>query len=456
MFWTFPSEYWKKIAVITQDQFLTYGELHSLCIAFMKKLPDSGILVALSCKNDLDTLVAWLACLNKKVPVLLVDARTSANMIAGLIERFAISAFIFDGKVTECKYHSLGVTADNRLAALISTSGSTGSAKHVALSDENLQSNANSICSYLPITSDDVTITTLPFNYSYGLSVINTHLMKGATVILTENSVTSRGFWEQLEKNKVNSFAGVPYTYEMLKRLGFLKKKFPALRYLTQAGGRLANNLVKEFSECLKQRGTSFYVMYGQTEATARIAWLEPKKLPRKLDSIGSAIPDGKLLLLDESKRVIESNDTPGELVYRGPNVMLGYANNSSELSRFYPPTDLFTGDLAKRDSDGDFFIIGRKKRFVKIFGSRLNLDEVENLLQQYGYRVKATGTDKALYIALNQTDIEQEVTQLLSKKIKLHPSVIYCKYLKSVPIKGNQKTDYEALLALMESNKNE
>lgn len=476
MFWQFSPSCLHNTAVINGSQTLTYAQLQQRYREFMLCLPEAGNLVVLKCRNDLPTLVAWLACLNKKVPVLLLENAVTDTTLQALVQRFAAAAVVSDGKIITVPNGVEASQIDSRLAVMISTSGSTGSAKQVALSYDNLQANAQSICDYLPIKAGDVTITTLPFHYSYGLSVINTHLLSGATIVLSDFSIMSREFWDLMDTHGITSFAGVPYTFEMLKRVGFLKKSLPALRYVTQAGGRLSDDLVIQFAEHLQEQQAAFYVMYGQTEATARMAFLAPHKLPKKVGAIGNAIPGGKLSLMDEQKQPITRPNSQGELVYYGANIMLGYASCAEELTSFLPPTCLYTGDLAMRDSEGDYTIVGRVKRFVKIFGSRINLDEVEALLEQNGYYARVTGTDKRLYLALAQIDNEQgshekddsdksvneknatekqqrekQAIHFLSKSIKLHPNMMKCTTLSSFPLKTNQKIDYAALLAKFE-----
>jgi acyl-coenzyme A synthetase/AMP-(fatty) acid ligase len=213
---------------------------------------------------------------------------------------------------------------------------------------------------------------------------------------------------------------------------------------------------VNEYFESLTEKGKAFFIMYGQTEATARMAWLDPAKLPQKSSYIGKAIPGGEFCLQDELQQTITDNGVSGELVYRGPNIMLGYANSAQDIQQFFPPDVLLTGDMAVRDNDGEYFIVGRIKRFVKIFGLRINLDDVEKLLEKQGYAAKVVGTDKRLYIALNQMDKEKDAIQSLTNIINLHPSVIRASYVANWPVKSNQKTDYATLLALFEDDSRE
>ncbi|MCY7294522.1 AMP-binding protein [Alteromonas sp. a30] len=430
---------------------ITYQQLQAACDQFIEQLNASGrSLIGIVCHNNLPTLVAYIACLQAKHPALLIDASYSESQLDSLQAHFAFHYLVDSGTVTPI--HQQRYVFDKRLALLLSTSGSTGSPKHVALSYQNIEANTQSICAYLPIQQEDVTLTTLPFNYSYGLSVINTHLAKGAHVVMNQHSVVSKAFWQILETQKVSSIAGVPYTYEMLLRLGLTRKELPFLKYFTQAGGKLDEKRVRMLSEYAQNNSKSFFVMYGQTEASARMAYMEPKKLPYKPQSIGKAIPNGQFSLNTEQGEIITHPNTVGELVYQGPNVMLGYAQNTSELAYFDELSKLRTGDLAYFDDEGDYFIAGRLKRFVKIFGKRIALDEVEQLLSTKGVETYAVGDDNTLRIGvLLEKDADENerlsnVLKWLTSELSIHHSTIKVMALDHLPRTANGKPDYEAL----------
>ncbi|RYI97112.1 MAG: AMP-dependent synthetase, partial [Actinomycetales bacterium] len=208
------------------------------------------------------------------------------------------------------------------LRLLLSTSGSTGSPKLVRLSRENLTSNAHAIADYLDLHGDDRAITSLPLHYCYGLSVLHSHLVRGAGVVLTDLSVVDECFWDLCRRARVTTLSGVPYTFELLHRSGFAEREPGSLRRVTQAGGRLRPEAVREYADTCATRGIDFFVMYGQTEATARMAYLPPALAAAHPDAAGIAIPGGHL-------RIDSVPDQPadvGEVVYSGPNVMLGYA----------------------------------------------------------------------------------------------------------------------------------
>ena len=283
------------------------------------------------------------------------------------------------------------------LTVLLSTSGSTGSPKLVRLSKKNVQSNAQSICEALDITPQSRAISSLPFHYSYGLSVLNTHLRMGASLVMTDESLTSIRFWDVFRQTECSSFAGVPYSYQILRRLDMGRLELPNLNVMTQAGGKLQSDLITHFHEFMAARNGRFFVMYGQTEATARISILPPHFLPEKLGSVGLSIPGGTLALEIDGTLTTEANQR-GELVYSGPNVMMGYATSAEDFGLGDQLCGtLHTGDLARFDRDGFTYIEGRMKRDAKIFGLRVSLDEVEDLLRVHGHTAVVAAKEKLL-----------------------------------------------------------
>jgi len=328
------------------------------------------------------------------------------------------------------------------LKVLLSTSGTTGSPKFVKLSEHNLVQNALSIIDYLPIAHHDVTPLTLPVFYSYGLSVFTTNSIAGGQVVCTSRDVVQKEFWEDFNRYDYTSIAGVPYVYEMLQRIGFCKKEYASLRYMTQAGGRLSPVLAKTFGEYMAARGKQFYIMYGQTEATARMAYLPPEALLNKAGSIGIPIKNGRFDIRPDTQ----------ELVYTGPNVFGGYASGPAGLQTFDHNPVLHTGDMAEKDAEGYYYITGRMKRFVKLFGTRVNLDEVESILKNAlnGATVACIGVeDKYLLVQhLEALDVNA-IKQLLSEKLQLHVSAFKIQQVDEILLTPNGKVDYTAMQQL-------
>jgi long-chain acyl-CoA synthetase len=327
-----------------------------------------------------------------------------------------------------------------KIKILISTSGTTGSPKFVKLSEENLLANANSICEYLPINSSDVTPLNLPVFYSYGLSVLTSNALKGGKIVCTNDDVLKKDFWTSFLKYGYTSFAGVPFVYEMLDRIGFTRKEYPSLKYFTQAGGKLQDPLVKKYGEYAKQHQIKFYVMYGQTEATARMSFLSPNDTLNKIGSIGKPIPHGSFIIDEETS----------ELCYKGANIYGGYVQTAIDLISYNQEDILRTGDIAKVDEEGFYFITGRLKRFTKLFGNRINLDEVESLVaKQFKAHVKCVGfNDTQLVIFTNDSEMDLDtIAKFISLELKLHISVIKHKFVADIPLTANGKINYTELL---------
>ena len=342
-------------------------------------------------------------------------------------------------------------TLYEKLALLLPTSGSTGSPKLVRQSYRNIESNTASIIAYLNLDASQRPITTLPMHYTYGLSIINTHLAVGATLLLTEKSVLEQGFWDFFQKQGATSFGGVPYTYEMLDKLGLEQMDLPTLRTMTQAGGKLSLKLHKKFAAYAAKRRKEFVVMYGQTEATARMAYLPAEKCIEKSGSMGIAVPGGRFELVDTdgSGSVIEAPDTVGELVYYGENVTLGYASRQSDLCEGDTRGGkLLTGDLAKRDADGYYYIVGRKKRFLKLFGNRIGLDACEQLVRAAFPETDCAcvGEDDRMHVFLTKEGAARQVKQYLAKQTKLHPSAFCVHTVAQIPKQDTGKIDYRDL----------
>ncbi len=429
-------------------------------------------LVFLFCKNTQEILISYIALLKSGHAIVLLDGKLNEDLKDNLIktykpdlllstdsksfERYDEKVIIQGVSIFSAPRQSSNTSIHKDIAVLLSTSGTTGSPKLVKLSYQNIQSNAESIAEYLSITENERPITSLPMSYSYGLSVINSHLLKGATIVLTDGSIVLRNFWNTFNKYECSSFAGVPYSYQLLHKTNFEKMKLPTLKTLTQAGGNLSESFQKYFADYSEKRGVRFFVMYGQTEATARISYIPHAQLKNKLGSIGIAIPNGKINLYSDDN-IITAPGREGELVYSGENVMLGYAldreslNNGDELNGV-----LHTGDLGKMDAEGYFYVTGRTKRFIKIFGLRLNLDETERMLENYLHNpIACLGDDDHLKIII-QTDnknLEIEVRKKIKELYKLHDSVIKVFPIQSIPVTTSGKRDYKKMQLLESKN---
>jgi acyl-coenzyme A synthetase/AMP-(fatty) acid ligase len=319
----------------------------------------------------------------------------------------------------------------------------------VRISGENIVSNAQAISDYLGLTSCERPITTLPPSYTYGLSILHSHLLHGCEIALTNRTMFDRKFWDFLRDSKVTSMGGVPYHYEMMRKLKFAGMDLPELRTLTQAGGRLDPSLVSEYASLCAGRNMRFFVMYGQAEATARMSFLAPEKALFKPDSIGQAIPGGRLWLEDEMGNILQDETQFGQLVYQGKNICMGYAENLLDLSRGNEfGCNLKTGDLARRDADGDYYIVGRLKRFLKFFGHRVNLQDIEDDLQKIGFSVACSGKDDQLDVYLcNATNEHAKLIKMeIIGMLKLPPSSIRILTVSDLPRNEAGKIQYSVL----------
>lgn len=342
------------------------------------------------------------------------------------------------------------------LGLLLATSGSTGSPKLVRLSRRNIEANAESIREYLKLDETERPITTLPMQYTYGLSIINSHLLAGACILMTKESYVQGGFWKFFQEKEATSFGGVPYTYEILKKMRIFTKPLKSLRSITQAGGKLPAALQEEVGKWAEAQSIRFYVMYGQTEATARMSYLPPENCLKKPGSIGIAIPGGKFSLMEENGKPVGQVGEAGELIYEGPNVSLGYAQKKEDLQLGDENGGiLHTGDIAKFDADGYYYVVGRKKRFIKVFGVRVGLDACEQVLRAHFADTEfvCTGSDNHLEIYGTDQAAVDEAVDYLSGYLRLNRKSFFAFYLPEIPKNDSGKIQYTKLQAGRDSD---
>ena len=459
-------KYSERTAVITDHgECLTYCELNEETCKFADTIKDRGLLFCL-CENRLGSLVGYVGCMLHHIPIVLLDGSKEASVIQNLVEIYHPEYLWLQDK-RKADYYGEVVydyasfallrmhyeveiekpEINPELALCLTTSGSTGSPKFVRLSEKNVLANAESIAEYLEIDENERPVTTLPSYYSYGVSVINSHLIKGATLLLTEGTVAQREFWSFMKDNQATSIAGVPYTYEMLKMLRFFRMDLPYLKTMTQAGGKLNKDIAKEYIEYAQSKGKRFFVMYGQTEATARMSYLPLEHALEKYASIGIAIPRGKFSLIDVKGNFIEEPDLDGELVYEGPNVSLGYAECRADLAKGDENHGvLHTGDVARRDADGYYYITGRMKRFVKVWGNRCNLDATEQLVKAITTSCACVGVDDKITIFVTQEGLEESIVKLLAEKTSFNNRAFEVRVIDSIPVKSSGKIDYQVM----------
>jgi len=434
--WNF-SKFGSNIALIEESgEKVTYAELQATCETLVSNTHGRSIAFNF-CTNEKGSLLGYVAFVNGGIVPVMLDAALDRGLISALIENYKpdylwlpqnmVCEFSSYSEVYSVWGYTLLKTPYDKvfplykeLALLLTTSGSTGSPKFVRQSYSNIQANTESIVEYLKIDAAERPITTLPMSYTYGLSIINSHLWVGASIILTQKTLMQKEFWQQFKDYGATSFGGVPYIYEMLEKLRFFRMDLPTLRTMTQAGGKLSPELHRKFAEYAQVNGKKFVVMYGQTEATARMSYLPAEKSLEKYGSMGIAIPGGEFSLIDVDGKVITEPDVVGELVYKGANVTLGYAESGADLIKGDERDGvLITGDMAKRDADGFYYIVGRKKRFLKIFGSRVNLDETERLLNGAFEDLDCAcgGVDDKMTVFITDAGATDKVLNFLTEK---------------------------------------
>lgn len=453
-------------AIALKDEFgaaMSYAELAKEGAALAQAAGGRCLTFNL-CTNTIGSVVGYAGFVENGVVPALLNAAIDAELFASLYEAYhpaclwAPADFAWDGCESVYErfgYHLLKTPFGTEtqlypeLALLLTTSGSTGSPKFVRQSYQNIRANTDSIVKYLKLTADEKPITTLPMNYTYGLSIINSHLDVGAAILLTDKGIAQREFWTLFREEGATSFGGVPYTYEMLDRMRFLRMNLPTLRYMTQAGGKLLPDLHRKFAEWCRETGREFIVMYGQCEATARMAYLPWEKSLEKVGAMGVAIPGGRFELIGTQGEVITVPGVTGELRYYGDNVTLGYAEKGADLALGDERNGVLeTGDMAQMDEDGYFTIVGRKKRFLKMYGNRVNLDETERMLKAAFPQCECACAGRDDHLMIFST-VESELPAMrtfLSEKTGLNLSGFHTLHLDAIPKNDSGKTLYREL----------
>lgn len=452
------------VIIDTGEQY-SYCELYKLQMQLAKRILGHS-LVCIQADNDIGSLIGYLSCmLNERVSILLPVEINNEKLLVFIkqytpdylwmaVEQWKDSKKICAQDYDE-EFSLLGYTLLHRrkkcmttchpnLALLLPTSGSTGNPKLVRLSRKNVITNTRSICQYLKLTETDRAILSLPISYTYGLSVVNTHLACGGSIVLTKAKVIQRRFWDYMKKYRVTFMAGVPYTYECLKKIGVDKMDLPDLRILTQAGGKLSEKQQKYWGEYAKRTGKEFFVMYGQTEATARISYLPAKDCRKKLGSVGIAVPDSKIMIEDEFGNIVTEPGRTGEVICIGDQVSMGYAECRKDLR--LPDQNkgiLHTGDIGYKDVDGYLYIVGRKNRFAKIYGKRIDLTYLEQLAKEcFDNDVIALSDDKKIYLYTEAQVMAEQIEKLL-KQVDFRVNIFEICGMEKLPRKKTGKIDY-------------
>ena len=441
---------------------LSYGELVSFCGELSKVLSERELVFCL-CENKVGALAGFLALYDCKDVSLLLSAHIDKALLGVLHDTYSPSyywmpeamvgeygyekVYVFKGYAL-CKTGQKAPEMHPDLSMLMTTSGTTGSPKLVRHKYGNIESNAKNVAQVFGWTAEEHGIIDLPMQYTMGLNVINSHLYAGATVLLIEANLMSPKYWSFIKEQKGSNFTGVPFSYEILNRLRFQRMDLPHLTTLAEGGGKLSDTLFSSFAQYAQEKGKRFFATFGTTETSARLAFLPPECATTHIGSIGRAISEGKLILVDENGQEITEADVEGELRYKGPNVTMGYGTCIEDLTKGDEFCGVYeTGDIAKKDADGFFYIVGRKKRFLKLFGLRVSLDQSEKIISDhFGIECACIGDDHQMQIFITKESVQEEVRQLIAEKTGLMAKSFVVKVIDSIPRFESGKINYKAL----------
>lgn len=444
------------------ETIISYGELSDFVNRVEALALERGIVFTL-CENCAGALAGYIAFESVKIVPLLLSAAIDEGLLAEL-ERTYTPMYYWVPKMTAIEYpgeeifsgygYSLFKTQNNpynindQLSLLMPTSGSTGSPKLVRYKYGNLEANAKNVAAVFGWTEREKCIADLPIQYTMGLNVINSHLVVGAEILLIKSNLMSARFWDFVKENKGTNFTGVPYSYEIMTKLRFMRMKLPDLYTLAEGGGKLTDEMFLSLVEYTVKNNKRFCATFGTTETSARMAFLDPKYAMEKIGSIGKAIPEGELFLLDEDGREITEMEARGELGYRGANVTMGYSVCRDDLSKGdeWKGTYL-TGDIARRDKDGFYFIVGRKSRFLKLYGLRVNLDQTERIIKEkYDCECACSGTDKSMYVYVTDEKVAADVASFLGKKLNMLAATFEVRLVPEIKKNETGKPQYRKI----------
>lgn len=424
-----------KVAVVDDGgRSITYGDICTFANEFSTQLPKRTLIFILA-ENRIGSLLGYTASLSNHIVPLILSSKTEQGLYENLRDMYRPEYMWVPEEMTDSLgYEAVfgtwdyalvktGVTAPalyDDLSLLLPTSGSTGSPKLVRHSYRNIEANAENVKNLFRLTPDERAMAILPMHYTMGLSVIASHLKSGATLLLSGRSLLDKGFWAMLKE--ATSFTGVPYSYELLMKMRFTRMDLPNLRIITQGGGKLTPEMFHALAQYAHDKGKQFIATYGQSECTARMAYLPAELAMTKTCSIGIAEPGGQLSIIDSDGNETFEGEAKGEMVYRGENVTLGYAYSAEDLVKGDENFGVMhTGDLARRDADGCYFIVGRLKRFLKIFGLRIGLDEVEQMiLSDFDTDCYCKGNDDKLIILVTNPSIAELLPAYIEEKTHL------------------------------------
>ncbi len=441
---------------------LTYGELCDFSNELETAMLSRSLLFLMT-ENNVGGIAWSIGCMGAKQVPLILNVHTEEGLFLNLMEIYRPPYLCVPvgnplaeqyETVKESYGYVLLKTGNEpcpmheELSHLLPTSGSTGSPKLVRHKYENIEAAALNISTFFELTSHDRPLLVLPLYYTMGLSIVFSHLYAGATVLATNQSMTDRAFWQFLKEQKATSFTGVPYSYEILNLMRFFRMDLPDLQLLTQGGGKMPKALNQKFVDYCKSTGKRWIATYGQSEGTARMAWLPAEWAESKMGSIGRAVPNGEMFLIDSEGNTITEPNVQGEMCYRGKNVTMGYARQREDLLLGDERNGfLKTGDLAYQDEDGCFYIVGRMGRFLKLFGMRIGLDECEQIIKaKFPIECACVGNDEKMTVYITDEKLSASVKEELVEKTKLVATAFEMKVIPAIPKNEAGKVLYSKL----------
>lgn len=484
--------YPEKTAIIHKDKRFTYLEIEKKANALANWLLDAGLnrgdRVAILLRNSVEYIYAYYGALKAGAVVVPmntgVGSKDLGRMFDNCTPRFLISECRFlpiIGELIEigaCNFHWIALAGlepdyifpenlpvvsyrsifknhpdtrpdiiliDKDFSSVIYTSGSTGLPKGVTLTHLNLVTNTRSILRYLKLTSKDRVMAVLPFYYVYGKTLLNTHFAASGSVIIDNRFAFPNAVLKKMIEEKATGFSGVPSTFSILLNHSAIgKMNFPTLRYMTQAGGNMPPDVKKCLIDVFPDK--QIFIMYGATEASARLSYLEPDQLETHMASIGKAIPNVELSILDEQGKALETGEE-GEIVARGTNIMQGYWNAPEETAAVLKNGWYYTGDFGKKDEEGFFYITGRKKDMIKTGKYKVSAREIEDVLYEYPHVLEAAvvgvpdsifgETVKAFVVPKGDIDEKYEVDKIRGfcrTKLELYKVPRKIEFIRNMP----------------------
>lgn len=441
---------------------LTYGELTGTMDEVGAQVEPRSLVFQLS-KNTVGSVAGYLGFIEHDAVPVTLNAKIDQELLGSLLNIYT-PAYIwapveeanrFDyEQVYEIYGYVLLKTKNERyplneeLQLCMTTSGSTGSPKLVRYKKGNLEANAKNVALAFGWTEAERPVCDLGMQYTMGLNVINTHLYVGATVLLTTYNLMSGNFWEYIREKKATNFTGVPFSYDIFHRLHFERMELPDLRTLSQGGGKLTDAMFRWLAEYADKSGKRFIASFGTTETSARMACLPAELALSKTGSIGRPIPEGELFLIDEKGAVLTEPVAEGEMCYKGPNVTMGYAVCKEDLMKGDEFQGVYhTGDLARRDEDGCYYVTGRLSRFLKLLSYRVSLDQSERLIQQeFGIECACSGTDQRMNVYITDARRKADVLDFISTKTGLFKDLFKIFVVPEILRNDSGKVQYKAM----------